>query len=188
MTIFLEWLFRKRPVRGQVHGTSPVTGHAPEITYRVTIKEQDLSKLKLIPRTFDPDGDETDLMWYGYGIVDQDGNFVTYKDRRLRELGTFIFNVAGTSYRREALQNACFEPLRTVKLIPEDNNPHDLNAVAVWDETGKIMVGYVPREDAQAVRTTIAESPECSGLVIAHSIKGGKRVGLTVMFGLLARE
>ena len=39
------------------------------------------------------------------------------------------------------------------------------------------MVGYVPREDAQAVRSTMAESPECSGLVIAHSVKGGKRVG-----------
>jgi hypothetical protein len=50
------------------------------------------------------------------------------------------------------------------------------------------MIGYVPREDAQAVRATITEGPGCSGLVIAHSIKGGKRVGLTVMFGVLDRK
>ena len=48
---------------------------------------------KLVPKAFDPDGDETDLMWFGCVLEDQDGNRLAYWSLKLKELDTGIFFV-----------------------------------------------------------------------------------------------
>jgi HIRAN domain len=54
--------------------------------------------------------------------------------------------VAGVSFRPESVADASFDPGRRVMLVPEPENEHDANAVAVWNEARTLQAGYVPRD------------------------------------------
>lgn len=87
-----------------------------------------------------------------------------WEDERIR-----VVPAAGVSYRLEALPDPSFDPGRPLALVPEPNNEHDPNAVAIWNEERTLQVGYVPREIA----------PELSGDEQALSLwrpEGGLRV------------
>ncbi len=56
--------------------------------------------------------------------------------------------VAGVSFRPEAVADASFDPGRRLVLVPEPENEHDPNAVAIWNEERTLQAGYVPREVA----------------------------------------
>ena len=89
---------------------------------------------------------------------------VEWEDPRIR-----VGPVAGVSYRQEALDDAAFEPGRRLALVPEPENPHDPNAVAIYDENETLQVGYVPA----------AVAPELYGDEQAVSLwrfEGGLRV------------
>jgi hypothetical protein len=80
----------------------------------------------------------------GYFLRDADtGEPVRWSDSRLR-----VVPVAGVSYRPEALGHAAFAPGSRLALVREPENPHDPNAVAIWDEARSVQVGYVPRDVA----------------------------------------
>jgi len=68
-------------------------------------------------------------------------------DRRARALGG-----PGVSYRPEALADPSFDPGRRLALVPEPDNEHDPNAVAIWNEEQTLQLGYVPRETAPELR------------------------------------
>ena len=68
---------------------------------------------------------------------------MAWEDPRIR-----VLPVAGVSFRPEALDDPSFEPGRLLELVPEPDNPHDPNAVAVWNEERTLQAGYVPREVA----------------------------------------
>jgi HIRAN domain len=93
-----------------------------------------------------------------------------WTDERLR-----VVKVAGTSYRAEALQNEAFAPGRPLALVPEPENEHDPNAVAIWDAERRLQAGYVPAQIA----------PELDGDEQAVSlwefVEEGRRVGLRVL-------
>lgn len=77
--------------------------------------------------------------------------------------------VAGVSFRLESLDDPSFEPGLSLTLVPEPENEHDPNAVAVWNAARTLQVGYVPREIA----------PELAGNEQAVSlwrVDGGLRV------------
>ena len=59
-----------------------------------------------------------------------------------------VIPVAGVSYRMDDVQAEGFAPGRPLSLVPEPDNEHDPNAVAVWNEERTLQVGYVPREIA----------------------------------------
>ena len=87
-----------------------------------------------------------------------------------------MVNLAGSSYRLDALQDEGFAPGRRLALVPEPDNAHDPNAVAVWDEGRRLQGGYVPAELA----------PELDGDEQAVSLwefrdEDGRRVGLRVL-------
>ncbi|HZC75533.1 MAG TPA: HIRAN domain-containing protein [Gaiellaceae bacterium] len=87
-----------------------------------------------------------------------------------------VVKLAGASYRAEALQAEAFAPGRRLALVPEPENKHDPNAVAVYDAERRLQAGYVPAEIA----------PELSGDEQAVSIwefRGdeGARIGLRVL-------
>ena len=63
-----------------------------------------------------------------------------------------VVPVAGVSYRAEALPDPSFDPGQRLSLVPEPENEHDPNAVAIWNEERTMQVGYVPREVAPDVR------------------------------------
>jgi hypothetical protein len=92
------------------------------------------------------------------------GDPVRWEDPRIR-----VVPVAGVSYRLEALDDASFEPGRRLALVREPNNPHDPNAVGIWNEERTLQLGYVPA----------AIAPELSGdeqAVSLWRLDGGLRV------------
>jgi hypothetical protein len=72
---------------------------------------------------------------------------VRWEDERIR-----VVAVAGVTFRPEALPDASFDPGRRLALVPEPENEHDPNAVAVWNEERTLQAGYVPAEVAPELR------------------------------------
>jgi HIRAN domain len=101
----------------------------------------------------------------------------------LRDAGVYIFKVAGVSHRAGALQDKAFKPGSTLTLVIENDNPHDANAVSIWDERRRQMVGYVPREDNQTIRTMLRLHPDYQAISLREYRKSRKRVGLRAMLG-----
>jgi hypothetical protein len=80
----------------------------------------------------------------GYYLRDAaTGERVRWEDSRI-----LVVPVAGVSYRLEALPDESFDPGRRLALVPEPQNAHDPNAVAIWNEERTLQAGYVPRETA----------------------------------------
>jgi hypothetical protein len=85
---------------------------------------------------------ERDRRGAGYHLRDAaTGQEVRWDDPRIR-----VVPVAGVSFRPEAVADASFDPGERVALVPEPDNEHDPNAVAVWNDARTLQAGYVPRE------------------------------------------
>jgi len=108
----------------------------------------------------------------GYWLRDAaTGDPMKWDDQRVR-----VVKLAGASYRADALQDDRFAPGRRLALVPEPENEHDPNAVAVWDAERRMQAGYVPAEVA----------PELRGDEQAVSLwefrgEDGQRIGLRVL-------
>ena len=63
-----------------------------------------------------------------------------------------VVAVAGVSFREDALPDESFDPGRRLALVPEPENEHDSNAVAIWNAERTLQAGYVPRDVAPHVR------------------------------------
>jgi hypothetical protein len=84
----------------------------------------------------------------GYRLRDAaTGEPVRWEDERIR-----VIPVAGVTFRPEALPDSSFDPGRRLALVPEPDNEHDPNAVAVWNEERTLQAGYVPAEVAPELR------------------------------------
>ena len=98
-----------------------------------------------------PEGNERLRLWLerdrkgaGYHLRDAvTGERVSWEDPRFR-----VVPVAGVSFRPEAVADASFDPGQRLALVPEPENEHDPNAVAVWNAERTLQAGYVPREIA----------------------------------------
>ena len=101
----------------------------------------------------------------GYYLRDAaTGERVRWEDERIR-----VVPVAGVTYRPGAVEDVGFDPGRPLALVPEPENEHDPNAVAIWNEERTVQAGYVPREVA----------PELNGdeqAVSLWRVEGGLRV------------
>lgn len=101
----------------------------------------------------------------GYYLRDAStGERVRWEDERIR-----VVPVAGVTYRPGAVEDAGFDPGRRLALVPEPENEHDPNAVAIWNQERTVQAGYVPREVA----------PELNGdeqAVSLWRVEGGLRV------------
>lgn len=108
----------------------------------------------------------------GYFLRDAaTGEPVKWDDPRVR-----VVPLAGASYRAEALQNDAFAPGRSLALVREPENPHDPNAVAVWDAERRVQAGYVPAEIAPSLR-----GEEQAFSLWEFRDDGGRRIGLRVL-------
>ena len=76
------------------------------------------------------------------------GDALSWHDERLGAAGARVLPVVGTSYRGDALEDDAFAPGKEVALVPEPENEHDPNAIAVWDAARRVQVGYVPADVA----------------------------------------
>jgi hypothetical protein len=108
----------------------------------------------------------------GYWLRDAaTGEAMRWNDERVR-----VVKLAGASYRADALQDDAFAPGHRLTLVPEPENEHDPNAVAIWDAERRLQGGYVPADVA----------PELRGDEQAVSLwefrdEQGRRIGLRVL-------
>jgi hypothetical protein len=105
------------------------------------------------------------------------------------ERGVWVARVAGTAFRPHALQDRSFDPGRAVRLIPEPHNPHDPNAIGIWDEGLTLQAGFIPAELASIVGRMLGEGR----LAVAMSLwqwrdlESGQRIGLHVLLSCTDR-
>lgn len=100
--------------------------------------------------------------------------------------GWFVEVVGESNYQDSLEQSAATatskyedRPLILVTLEPEDDNPHDPNAVRVDAKRG--TVGYLPRQSAREYRNAIgARRSSCSGVIY----RGEDEQGEPLMFGI----
>jgi hypothetical protein len=84
----------------------------------------------------------------GYRLRDAaTGETVRWEDRRLQ-----VVPVAGVTFRPGNIDDASFDPGRRLALVPEPENEHDPNAVAIWNEERTLQAGYVPRDTSAELR------------------------------------
>jgi HIRAN domain len=87
-----------------------------------------------------------------------------------------VLPVAGVSYRLEELQDDAFAPGRLLALVPEPQNPHDANAIGIWDETQRLKAGYVPAEAA-----AVLDAGDWQAISLLEFSEEGRRAGLRVL-------
>lgn len=89
-----------------------------------------------------------------------------WEDERVR-----VVPVAGVSFRADEVRDASFDPGARLALVPEPENEHDRNAIAIWNEERTLQAGYVPREVAA----------ELNGTELAFSLWRAGEAGLRVL-------
>ena len=108
----------------------------------------------------------------GYRIRDAaTEELVRGDDPRIR-----VVKAAGVSFRLDALQDDAFAPGHRLALVPEPDNEHDPNAIAIWDEDRRVQAGYVPAETARGLD---ADAWQAVSLLEFH--EDGRRAGLRVL-------
>jgi hypothetical protein len=128
--------------------------------------------------------DGSTLWCGGHTPVDDEGLYCRIDEHRTSDPRCLYCNVAGTSYRKDALQDGRFQAGSAVILRPEPTNPHDPNAVGVWDSSETLQVGYVPAALSGRVAGEFRKGNPQSGLIIAEFRRDsdtGLRVGLHML-------
>ena len=97
--------------------------------------------------------------------------FVREDDPRIH-----VVPVAGVSYRMDDVQAEGFAPGRRLALVPEPDNEHDPNAIAIWDEDRRVQAGYVPADVARTLRAV-----EWQAVSLREFAEEGRRGGLRVL-------
>jgi len=87
-----------------------------------------------------------------------------------------VVPVAGVSYRLNDVQADGFAPGRPLALVPEPDNAHDPNAIAIWDADRRVQAGYVPAELARTLR-----AEEWQAVSLREFAEDGRRGGLRVL-------
>jgi hypothetical protein len=87
-----------------------------------------------------------------------------------------VVKVAGVSYRMDDLQSDSFVPGRRLALVPEPDNEHDPNAIAIWDEARRLQAGYVPAEIARTLN-----ADDWQAVSLREYVEDARRGGLRVL-------
>ena len=77
-------------------------------------------------------------------------------------------NLRGGRYYERDCRAGDLAPGAEVRLVPEPDNPHDSQAVAVFDRTGRYRAGYVNKQKARAYLKRLAAGEE----LVAISLRG----------------
>lgn len=129
--------------------------------------------------------DDGSIIWAsGYTLVDPTtAKYMKLCDQHFENPHCLLCRVAGVTYRPDALQDDRFSPGQPVILRPEPTNEHDRNAVGVWDASGSIQLGFVPREYSERVATDMASGTRLEGLTLREFRRsaGGPRLGIHIL-------
>jgi len=89
--------------------------------------------------------------------------------------------IVGVSHRLDALQDPSFAPGQPLALVPEPDNPHDPNGIAVWNASRTIHVGYLPREYSAKLAKGLGTGPKIGCMAIWETRKGKQRIALRAL-------
>lgn len=109
----------------------------------------------------------------------EDGKKLSWRGLPKRD-GLQAMNVAGVNNYPKTLQHKSFAPGNQITLKPEPDNPHDPDAIAVYDQSGKHHIGYLYREDCPRIHEKMKEGFGC--ISMWETVKQRKRVGLRILF------
>ncbi len=122
-------------------------------------------------------GDELDGRGFFLRVAES-GEPLRWQDARLSEVGAHVIRVAGTSFRPDELGDPGFEPGEQLALVREAENPHDANAISVWNEERTAQAGYVPAN----VAAVLAGLEDLCALSLWEWRSGtGERIGLRAL-------
>jgi 5-methylcytosine-specific restriction endonuclease McrA len=115
-------------------------------------------------------------MWSGCGYELEELHVA-----EVERLGGFVMPVAGITYHADSSQRPEFAAGMTLTLVPEPDNPHDPNAVGVWDADRCYCVGYVPSQLAPVIRSRIETGRLSHALCVWEWILDKRRVGIQLL-------
>jgi HIRAN domain len=124
----------------------------------------------------------------GFTLLDAPaGEFLRPHDPALTARGCWLCHVAGVSHRGATLQDPRFAPGSRLTLRSEPSNPHDSNAVAVRDHSGRLQLGYVPAQICSEVSREMRSGRQLGGLVLREYTRGeeAQRVGISILIAPL---
>ncbi len=82
--------------------------------------------------------------------------------------GLWSFVVRGTAHHESAVRRGDFTPGAPVRLVREQDNPHDPNAIAVYSDGARYLAGYVPRGYAKRLAKVLDSGAD----IVAVSTRG----------------
>jgi HIRAN domain len=85
---------------------------------------------------------------------------------RLPDPRVLYCKVAGVRHYPTALQDPSIKVGSAAVLRPEPENPHDANAVGVWDETGTVQLGHIPADLSSTVAGRIRAGEELVAVIV----------------------
>lgn len=98
--------------------------------------------------------------------------WVNPRSRTAHRAGLHSFVVAGTSHHEAAAKAGRFTPGSPVRLVREPNNAFDVNAVAVYAETGRRLAGYVPKGQAKRLAALLDAGTDLVAVTVRGSSAG----------------
>jgi hypothetical protein len=86
---------------------------------------------------------------------DATGLLVSARDSRLPRAGVYLSQLRGQAFHRLGCTAGDFHPGARVRLVREPDNEFDPDAVAVYDDTGQHLAGYVNNQKARILARLI---------------------------------
>ncbi|WP_445942219.1 HIRAN domain-containing protein [Pseudonocardia sp. T1-2H] len=99
---------------------------------------------------------------------DKTGLLIAPKNRYLSSIGIYSSQLRGEKYNESGSSSGDFSPGAPVRLVREPGNPHDRNAIAVYDITGAHRAAYVDRLRARLIAPIL----DAGGALDAIAIRG----------------
>ena len=158
---------RKRPVSKGSSGAAPSLAAARTVVSVCVVED-----------SHSYEADDGSCWWSAghapvYEDDDGDYHFVALGEH-LCEGHVLYCKVAGVRHYGAALEDRRFRPGSKVLLRPEPDNPHDANAVGVWDQKGSLQIGHIPAECCAEVAQRIQAREEMAGYVLREIRRGSK--------------
>lgn len=93
-----------------------------------------------------------------------------------------VTKVAGVTYQNPGIRASVFAVGKAVQVRADTHNAFDAHAVGVWDGSGRVQAGYLPKAIALRVARYLARGTTLYGLAVWEWVEpGGQRVGLIVL-------
>lgn len=112
------------------------------------------------------------------------GLLVGPTDRRLAKVGIYVAKLRGERYHKTTCKQGDFAPEATVRLVPEPDNKHDPNAVAVTaDEDNAKTAAYISKGYAKRFGRLVSGGEPLRVISLKGTTSGAACEKITILAG-----